>query len=391
MNLLKNFVFKLLIISLSCSAWAEDSSSAPEFFTPRASANIDSTTGKRALLATISRDDLVSHLRNFIDATRPNRTLGTSGHRRSQDYLKEQLKKRLFNADLLVQKFKLEDEDLKMIGQYYRTQFEQEIQAFYSEEDEIYQKAHALLQQRKSWGRQLKASEVTFKNFIWHQKASIESDNDQEQVRESLPPLLLLSFYDSLAVEDGRLQLEESSQAQGADRNATAVIALLMMTEVLSHFHFHRDIYLVFADMGEFASFGVTKVLQKEELKKADVIELLMLGDHPRRGAASFHIYPVNESSHDFAKKVADLSSLARSGLRFELTKAPLLEFSQLSKHSLPDGDSIVLTQNMTQGGNPRAMTSNDFVETLNLNAFHSAFRSLMMVVFSLAQLSVAE
>ena len=160
---------------------------------------------------------------------------------------------------------------------------------------------------------------------------------------------------------------------------------MLTLIEVLDHFEFKRDVYLAFLDMGELAGFGARSLFNDPRLLEGSFLELFMIAhdtDQDRQ-IGNFNLYANNDDSKELAKKISALSRRSQSGVRFEYQADQAPPMGVLSFYPELNIDALLLTQNLDTDQNPRILSSNDFVETLNVSSFHGAFHSIAMIVLS--------
>jgi Zn-dependent M28 family amino/carboxypeptidase len=176
----------------------------------------------------------------------------------------------------------------------------------------------------------------------------------------------------------------------GADNNATGVVALLAMIEILDKLDLPKTVRIIFFDFEELGFLGSYDYVEKLKLKGSPqkivgYINLVMLGNDSKRddkekklNNMKIYLRSQNEkgSEDDLNLKALVLDNGKR--LYNQIDFRPEANSMNSSSHisfweaGIP---AICMSQNRESDFNPRYRTPNDFIETLNMNTFTNAFR----------------
>lgn len=297
----------------------------------------------RSAIEKMPRGDLEKNLREFIASGRPSRLVGTPGHKKAQEYLENKLQS--FNS----------------INTHFFKQ--------------TFSNPNVLLGI----------------NYIWEKKGVVKP----EEV------LILGAHYDTLLKDPKTRKPVLKGEMPGADNNGSGVAILISMIEILNKLDLPKTVRIVFYDCEEFSAAGSLEFAKKtkEELstqKIAGIINLIMLGHDSKisdkdKKMNNMNIYlqprdQVNaEASGKFGQMIVELGKAHFKTVEF----LPLETFSadyfpQTSEHFWSQGiPAVTMTQNRNGDLNPRYMTSNDFVETLNLNTYTNVFKYITSAVLA--------
>lgn len=286
----------------------------------------------RNVIEKMSRADLEKNLREFISSGRPNRLVGSPGHKKTQEYLENKLKTFVSTGAASSR--------IEFVGSI----------------------------DKKS---------QTGVNFIWEKKGLASPDE----------VIILTANYDTLLKDPKTGKLILTGEMPGADNNASGVSLMLSMMEILNKLDLPKTVKLVFLDMGEFESQGAKSfatskefLTEKASKKIVGVINLSMLGHDSRTGdkeqkMSNMNLYAGPDT--DFANSLIKSGKENYNTVTFtptqstEAAKLPL-DSSFFREAGVP---AVTFSQNREGDLNPRYMTSNDFVETLNINTYSNVFR----------------
>ena len=301
---------------------------------------INTNYALRNIIEKLSRSDLEKNLREFLASGRPNRVVGSIGHRRAQNYLNDKLK--TYNS---IQTSTSKDE------------FE----------------GH------------FNGKPYSGVNFHWEKKGLINPDEI----------IIITANYDTLIKDQKTGKLIFEGEMPGADNNASGVVIMLSIIEIINKLNLPKTVQLVFLDMGEFDSQGAKRFISSKKLisektskKIVGVINLSMLGHDSRSGDSQKKFNNMNLYA---GPDVAFAHSLINSGKEnyntVTFTMSDTLETSKLPIDSKLFRDfglpAVTFGQNLEGDLNPRYMTSNDFVETLNMNTYVNVFRYVTSAVLA--------
>lgn len=294
----------------------------------------------RTVIEKMPRTDIENNIREFVASGRPNRLVGSPGHKKTQDYLENKLK--AYNSKN-TSSSKIEFEGL------------------------------------------VDKKPQTGVNFIWEKKGLV-SPNEV---------IILTANYDTLLKDPKTGKLILKGEMPGADNNASGVSIMLSMMEILNKLDLPKTVKLVFLDMGEFESqgartFAASKefLAEKNSMKIVGVINLSMLGHDSRTGDKDQKMNNMNLYAGPdvtFANALIKSGKENYSNVTFtpsqstEASKLPM-DSSFFREAGVP---AVTFSQNREGDLNPRYMTSNDFIETLNINTYSNVFRYITSAVLA--------
>lgn len=321
-----NFAFKLAIV------FCIPLSSVLGFEYQAYEQKIKNNYNVRSVVEKLPKSDLEKNLRDLVASGRPNRLAGSPGHKKTQEFLEEKLKS-MTSAGVTTSK---------------------------SEFTGVVDKHN-----------------VTGVNFIWEKKGITSPDE----------VIILTAHYDTLIKDPKTNKVIFKGEMPGADNNATGVSIMLSMMEILNKLNLPKTVKLVFLDMGEFDSLGAKSfstskefLAEKASRKISGVINLTMLGHDSRTGDTDKKMNNMNlyaPAGDAFAAGLIKSGKENYSTVTF--TQTTETENSKLPKDSSffreAGVSAVTFSQNREGDLNPRYMTSNDFVETLNINTYSNVFR----------------
>lgn len=321
----KNLVFKCALIFSLCST------SAHSFEIQAYEQKIKNNYSVRNVIEKLPGRELEANLRDFISSGRPNRMIGSPGHKKTQEYLENKLK------------------NTSSVGVSFDKQ---------EFEGMVDQKTH------------------TGVNFIWEKKGLVSPDE----------VMILTANYDTLIKDPKTGRPVFKGEMPGADNNASGVAIMLSMMDILNKLNLPKTTKLVFLDFGEESSLGAKNYASSKEFladknkKLVGVINLNMLAHDSRTGDKDKKLNNMNLYAHTneaFANMLINNGKVNYSTVTFNLTEES--EASKLPVDSLYFKQAgvpfVTFSQNREGDLNPRYMTSNDFTETLNINTYTNVFR----------------
>lgn len=336
----------------------------------------------KSLADKVGRKDLEEEIRKFVAQTRPSRIVNSPGHLAAQKYIKDELKKlTLPGSSVTEQDFIL---DVDSAIKDYRDEFQKEIAEKYDVKDPLYQKWFKVTDSMVRLTNKYRGTKG--KNLIFEKKG-VSRPNDI---------LILGANFDTLVHNPETLIPEPEKAMPGADNNASGVVALLNLAKILNALDLPITVKIVFFDAEELSFLGSKAYLDQygEELKKQNVmgfINVLMIGHDSKRedkekknNNMAMYFRPNNEREMSFAGKIINGGKKTWSAIDFK----PVANAMNSSSHQVfwdRGFDAVVMTQNWESDFNPRWHTPNDFVETLNLSTWTSAFKFITGSVLSLS------
>lgn len=327
-------------------------------------------------------------LRSFVYETRPGRLMGTPGHQNAVSFIIDHIKKNDEKNEnlLVVDEF---SPDFAYAKKFYQDDFEKEIVSTFKPDTPEYKKwkrfTDTMIKNVESF------KEVKGKNIVWEKKGSL---TPQEMI-------ILGAHYDSVAFDPDTFELKREAKMPGADDNASGVVALLSLIEILSEMDIPKTVRIVFFDFQEFGFLGSRAFLGKyaEELSKVKVdfyLNVEMIGhdsriDDKKKKNRNMKIYVRKKDDKGHFKE----DFWARHFIQFGKYIGADVDFSVIP-NGFQSSDHInfweagfhalALTQDWDNDFNwRRNHTSNDFPETLNMKTYFATFQNLSAGVLAWA------
>jgi len=333
----------------------------------------------KTLSEKVTQADLDLELKSFLKASRPSRLIGSPGHSAARDYIRNfLLKNKGSNIQVFEQEFQ---PDYFSAAKMYQSDFEREIVGKFSPQDPNYKKWKGFTLSMIKGLEQVK--HVKGMNFIWEKKGTV----NPEQV------IILGANYDTINNDPKTLQLDLKSKMPGADNNATGVVFLLKLVELLKELDLPKTIKIVFFDVEELGFLGSKNFVENldSSSKNLGYINLVMLGHDTKnqdqnQKIGNFKAYIRNpsieadkigaEKDLEWVNKILAIPQKNSSGVNFEITANSMNSSSHIRfwEKNIP---AVCFTQNWDTDFNPRYHTSNDFSETLNMSTYHQTFKYL--------------
>ena len=300
----------------------------------------------RNVVDKLTRKSLEDNLRDFIVQSRPNRIPGTPGHVKAKTYLEEKLKAAA-----------------SLSGTFSKEEFG--------------------------------SDSAKGTNFIWEKKG-VATPNDV---------LILGARFDNAPIEIKEKNKKAATlEMPGADNNASGVVALLSLVEILSRLDLPKTVKVVFFDMEESDLSGSKAFLDKfipniGSQRIVGFIDVNMIGHDTKREDKSgklgnMRIYTRAKEDKGHELDVALASLIQTNGKRLHPLIDMAIEDRPLSPNEKKVQDSamgfwelglpaIIVTGDRVNDFNPRFQSSNDFYETLNLMTYNNVFRYLASSVLA--------
>ncbi len=342
----------------------------------------------KANLKLIDKDELVDTLRSFVKASRPSRLVGSSGHEAAQKFLHQKLEETNKNKDSLIY-IDTFNPDVDYAKKMYWDDFNRQIKTAYKPSDPEYKKwleytkhTTSFLEERKSFKG---------KNIIWEKRGHTRPKDI----------LVIGAHYDTLVQDPATLLIKDEASMPGANDNGSGVIIALSLVKLLSQMKLPMTVRVVFFDWGELGFLGSRAFVNKYKNEFTDknflgLINLDRLGYDSKfldkeKKYGNMKMYLRRKGSeghiHDkrLAQKISDLGDNISPSIHFEIVGN---QFKNSDNVSFWNEDLVALTMtgDWENDFDPkRYHTSDDFVETLNINTFYRAFQFIGGAVMSMA------
>ena len=343
--IVKDWAFKSALLSLSLLI----TSRAQAFEYQDYEKRIKTSYSIQNVIEKFPKRELEDVLRNFIASGRPSRMPGSSGHSNSRDYIEAKLK--TFNstgATSSKQEFSATNDDKKSF---------------------------------------------TGVNLVWEKKGATQPDEI----------LYLTAYYDTKLIDSKTQKTITKGEMPGADNNGTGVSALLSMIEIFNKLELPKTVKIVFLDSETVDAQG-SKALAQSQIFLGDLnskkvnglINVVMIGHDTRTGdidkkGSNMKIY--TRSKADFAIDEVYAQTLMKAGSRnFNTVNFTVNEENSVKNIYIPETlksfsttkiPVVSFSQNREGDLNPRLWTSNDFVETLNINTYLNVFKYVTSAALS--------
>ena len=367
---MKNYIFNLFLIS------AFSTTSAYAFEIKDYEKKIKNNYNITSAVEKISRDALEKNLRDFLANSRPSRFVGTPGHLKALGYLEDKLKS-FHSKGVSFEKMEFSP-DIARAGEFYAEDFKKEVVAKISPSDPNYDHWKGFTLSMMKTLDSVKG--VKGVNLVWEKKGIKYPDE----------VIILGANYDTLLNDPKTMKVDSVSSMPGADNNGTGVVALLSMIEILDKLDLPKTVRIVFFDFEELGFSGSHEYVEKLKSnlgtqKITGYINLVMLGNDSKRedkekklNNMKLYLRAPNEKGSDLDLKLANLITTNGKRLYSSIEFKPEANSMNSSSHisfwesGIP---AVCMSQNWESDFNPRFHTPNDFIETLNMNTYSSAFR----------------
>lgn len=332
------------------------------------------------VINSIEQEVVEKQLRDFLRVSTPSRYYGTQGHRAAKQFIIDTIKSSQLSKDelLTVQDF---TPDIDYAINIYRNDFNQYVVGQISESDPEYRKWERYTNSFISTLQGLRS--VTGQNLIWEKKGS----------DLTAPMLVVVTNYDTMAVDKEKMVATANQLMPGADHNASGVVAGLQLIKALQKIKLKRSVQVIFLDLeavGFLGSRSLSKTLVANQVD--GIINLLMLGSDrvssdKLKQEGNRRIYgPQNKAKEmDLAKFFIEHGNRYQTEIKCQYLDNSFRQGSAFTfwEQSLP---AIVFTHDWENDSNEaRAFTSDDFIETLNLKTFANSIKYMAGAILSWA------
>lgn len=324
--------------------------------------------------ADIDKPSLVKELRSFVKASRPNRIIGTIGHKKSRDYLQSQFLK--LGGAFELQKFK---PDYELAKKMYQDDFDTKIKGKHAPSSRTYKKWFKFTKYIKKEIDKLKNTDGH--NFIWIKKAK-EKSKDW---------LILMAHYDSISHDKKTFKIDYKSSGPGADYNGTGVASALQMAKAFKNRSFKKNLLILLPDIHSFGYLGAQAFINNmsdyiPKGSKISIFNLEMLGHDTETydKKKQLYNYKVYTRKGNLDKSHIDILLQHNNSCKGKL-------FFDLEKNDFNNSDhvrfwekghsAITFSQNWEDDFNANAYQSDsDIVETINQDSFYEAFKYILCI-----------
>lgn len=276
------------------------------------------------LKAANSQEDIKSSMQSFINASKPNRSVGREGHERALEFLKSELAKVQNSSTLKDKGNRIHiyehtfNPDIQFAVDQYNKDFDEKIKPNYKSEDETYIKWKAFTDKAIQFVKKFK--EIQGHNLIYE----VKSKKNPNKI------IYVSAHYDSITHDHDTMEFTPDEPTQGADDNASSVVALLELAKRASKEDLPQTIRFVLFDYEEIfflGSYALAKDIKDKKITWANqkenyqgLINLEMIGWNPNKISNSVaKIYTRENSSEDLS--LAKLIKKYSHKLKFEIVQ----------------------------------------------------------------------
>lgn len=296
------------------------------------------------------KDLLVAHLRSFSSCCHPSRLAGLPSNKKAYNMLEDFLKKR--NSG---------------VTKTHEFQF--------LASSKIMDKLRPIQQKYK-----LKIDNTTAQNLIWEKKGSEQNDEI----------LILSAYYDNITFDPQKQMIDEGAVSVGADNNSSGIASLMSLVDILDVMPLKKTIRIIFHNYGLWNSYGLRQYFidyssELNEFKNIHHIMVQTIG-HSSKNASELNqskLLIESESQAKVAQTFIASADLVKGPLSFLVSQTKEDSFD-LSK-DLSQIAHYTFTSDQQVNPNPRHFTTDDFVETINMDFYDLNFKILSAIALSWA------
>ena len=336
----------------------------------------------------IEKDSLMKMLRDFVKTSRPSRLVGTDGHSKAQDFILKAIEEADPNKknQRYVDTF---NPDVDYAKKMYWDDFNRQIKPAYKPGDENYKKWLEFTKSTTSFIESKKSFKG--KNIIWEKKGRTKPNTI----------LVIGAHYDTIVHNAKTLLINEDALMPGANDNGSGVVIGLSLVELLSKIDLPITVKIVFFDWGELGFLGSKAFVNKYKKEFMDknylgLINLDMLGHDSKfldktKKYGNMKVYirrPGSEGYLDdrkLARRIIDLGDQVSPSVNFEVGATHFNNSDNISFWN--EGlSALTMTGDWENDFNKeRYHSSDDFVETININTFYRAYQYIVGSVMGMA------
>lgn len=300
----------------------------------------------KSVVEKLSRKEIEEDLRLFVASARPNRAPGSPGHKKAMEYIENNLKSH---------------------------------------------KGPLVTVSNNEFSLDTKSELAGMKgyNLIWEKKGATKPDE----------VIILGAHYDTVLYDQKNKKILFKGEMPGANNNASGVAALLSMIKVFNLLDLPKTVMIVFFDLEELRSEGSKAFVHKlfSEIGGRRIVGFFNLSgiahdtkkSDTEQKLFNMALYAREESNANSAADAQLASLLLENTKRLNTMidfKVYNLDLKETSKLNMPLSTeafwnsgvpAIIVSHNRLTDLDPRLYTTNDFIETLNINTYINVFKSV--------------
>ncbi len=336
----------------------------------------------------LKRDHLEKIVREFVQASSPNRQVGGKGHKAAQEFIVQAIRKIDLQkkGTVYVDAFK---PDIDFAKNHYQKEFEEKVAAFHKKDSPTYLTGLAFTQSIQNFLESQK--ERRGRHVIWEKKGALRPKE----------AVVVMAHYDTMSVDEKK-HIKAVRANPGADDNGSGVALALSLIKIVAAMDIPVTMRFVFLDWEEWAGLGTKAYLEKykkEDLRARTYINLEALGHDSRtqdkeERYGNMRAYISKPDQPYYQKEEILLDKMLEKGRKI----AGYRLFKKVANAQVLEGDmgrwqdevpAISFSQNWQDDPNvKRIHTPNDFPETLNFSTLHKCTKfiggGLLAVLFDL-------
>ncbi len=327
-------------------------------------------TDLSSMIELVDEASVESSLRHFLRVSAPTRYHGSIGYRQAKQFIIDAIKeKQLDKSEMLIINDFTPDIDYSV--NLMQKDFQQLVVGQIPENSPEYRKWENYTNSFVRLLNGLRADKGA--NIIWEKKG----------LQLDAPTLLIVAHYDTVAINKDTMTVLPNLQTQGADNNASGVIAALQLIRVLQKVQLKRTVRVAFLDLEAVGFLGSRELAKNSDVKElAGVINLLMLG-HDRlaqdkiKQLGNRRLYGRENSALDaqLANYFINKGDSAEKSIKCSFIGNSFRQGSAFTfwEKSIP---GLVFSHDWENDSNEeRSFTADDFIETLNLKTFANSIK----------------
>ncbi len=327
----------------------------------------------------IKVNTIQSKLIDFVTCCKPNRSVFSEGNKKSVLKIESLLKEIAKNGSIEKQSF---TPDIESALKMYNSDFETLIKSKYSATSKEYKKWERFTLRMTKELNTLKGK--SFENIIYRKPGKTKS------------LFLVFAHLDNISFDKKTLEVLKNQKNQGANDNASGVIAALEMIRVLDELDTQNELIVAFTNFQEVGFLGmqafIEEYLQKEIAENGysliNSMNLLMIGrdtefQDKSKEKKNFKIYMQSNKP----EQLINIQQILKSARRFRNgvdIKIVPNDFKYSDHIPLWERDypAFVVSHDWeNDSNNDENHTSNDIIETLNLDSLSDLTQYLTAMV----------
>jgi hypothetical protein len=348
-----------------------------------------------------------SHLRkemfDFIKLCKPNRMVGNKGNITAHRLIKEEIinsqreSKQLFPREGRYRS-KLKNSTFKpsynTAIKFYQNEFKSKVKKMYKGKSKEYKKGKSFTKDIILNLKKLKKTKVIGQNIIWEKKGLVNPKK----------VLLLIANFDTVGIDKEKLKVKAKMKMEGANNNATGVIALINLIKILESVDLANTVRIAFFDFSEFANLGAHDYAKKlkaeirnKRIELKGIVNVVMIGHDTKyfdlkKKLGNMKVYTRDKKNIKDYDKDLGLSNLFNKHNRGEVFsvrfshEANNIDTTDHHKFWSLSVPTLLYSHNFEDDpGNSKNHTEKDFIEGINFRTYKNSFHFISIGVIKWA------